>query len=63
MMYKYHSVCKETNFLWNDCDTLAFFHEYCISKLSTLNFEPTLNSQLSTLNFELTLNSKPSTLN
>ena len=26
---KYHSTCKETNFLWNDYVKLAFFHEYC----------------------------------
>ena len=52
MMYKYHSVCKETNFLRNDCDRLAIFHEYCISKLPSLNF------QLSTINFQLTLNSQ-----
>ena len=27
--FKNHSTCKETNFLWNDCVKLAFFHEYC----------------------------------
>ena len=36
---KYRSACKVTNFLWNDCVSLAFFHEYCI-----FNLTPKLNN-------------------
>lgn len=53
---KNRSDCKETKILRNDCDSLAFFHEYCNSntimnsKLPTQNSKLALNSQLSTLN-------------